>query len=246
MEASAISLRSVRKRFRDGDTSIEAVHTLDLDIPPSVFWVLKGPSGSGKTTLLGLMSATLSPTSGDVLLLGDSVTSLRDHHRTALRRSRVGVVFQQLGLIDGMTALENTLLPQVPLSGPRGEARARALTLLSRFGLAERADARVERLSGGQRQRLGIARALYMMPSIIIFDEATSALDGKTEAKINLAISDIAREVTVIMVTHRLSILKKCENIVLLDAGSISDAGNYDELIERSELFNQLARPVEN
>ena len=129
---SAIRVAGLRKRYVDGTRRLDAVAGVDLEVPEGVLWVLEGPSGSGKTTLLGLMGGMVAPTAGEVTVLGDDVTHLRDHHRTRLRRERIGFVFQDLSLIDGMTVLENVTLPLVPLGGARPADRERARKLLAR------------------------------------------------------------------------------------------------------------------
>jgi ATP-binding cassette, subfamily B, bacterial PglK len=241
-----ILLETVSFAYNDREHNV--ISDITLNINRNSMTALVGSTGAGKSTVLDLILGLIRPLSGQILIDG---VKLSDEGVKGWQ-SQIGYVPQHIYLID--ESIKRNIAfgldsDEIDLSKLKHAARLAHISDFIENELPEGYDTLVGergvRLSGGQRQRLGIARALYLMPSIIIFDEATSALDGKTEAKINLAISDIAREVTVIMVTHRLSILKKCENIVLLDAGSISDAGNYDELIERSELFNQLARPVE-
>lgn len=200
---TAISLHGVHKRYRDGDRRIDAVSPTDLRVPEGVLWVLRGPSGSGKTTLLGLMGAMVAPSAGRVALLGDDVTSLRDHHRTAIRRERVGFVFQALSLIDGMTLMDNVLLPLVPTGGARDADQQRAQSLLDRFGVGERIRADVARLSGGQRQRVAIARALILDPPILLLDEPTAHLDTENALGVVEVLSSLRDEGrTVVAATH--------------------------------------------
>jgi ABC-type multidrug transport system fused ATPase/permease subunit len=242
-----ILLESVYFAYSDRGQNI--ISDITLNINRNSVTALVGSTGAGKSTVLDLILGLIRPSSGQILIDG---VELSDEGVKGWQ-SQIGYVPQHIYLIDESIkrniafGLHND---EIDLSKLKHAAK---LAHISDFienelpkGYETVVGERGVRLSGGQRQRLGIARALYMMPSIIILDEATSALDGKTEASINLAISDIACEVTVIMVTHRLSILKKCENIVLLDAGSIMDVGSYDELIERSELFTQLVGTVEN
>lgn len=200
---TAIQLHAVQKRYRDGDRRIDAVSPVDLSVPEGVLWVLRGPSGSGKTTLLGLMGAMVAPSAGRVALRGDDVTSLRDHHRTAVRRERVGFVFQALSLIDGMTVLDNVLLPLVPTGGAREPDRQRAKALLDRFGVGDRNAADVARLSGGQRQRVAIARALVLGPPILLLDEPTAHLDTENALGVVEVLASLRDEgTTVVAATH--------------------------------------------
>lgn len=177
--AAILAVVDAHKVYFDGDTSIEALAGVSLSVPAGVLWVLRGPSGSGKTTLLGVLGGLVTPSRGDALLRGESIVRMRDHHRTLLRREVVGTVLQDLGLIAGMTVLENVLLPLVPTGGATREDRDRAQRLLERFGLGGRARTQVQRLSGGERQRVGIARALSMRPAVLLLDEPTAHLDGR-------------------------------------------------------------------
>lgn len=201
--SAAVEVSGVSKRYRDGSRTIEAVSGVTLSIARGTLTVLRGPSGSGKTTLLGILGAMIAPSAGSVSVLGKDVTHLRDHHRTALRRERIGFVFQELALIEGMTLRENVLLPLVPLGGARSADVARAVGLLERFGLGDRVSSTPARLSGGERQRAAIARALILSPSIVLLDEPTAHLDTANALNVvSLLASLVAEGTTVIAATH--------------------------------------------
>lgn len=223
---TAITLDAVRKRYVDGTRRLDAVAGVDLEIPEGQLWVLRGPSGSGKTTLLGIMGAMVAPTSGRVRLFDDEVTHLRDHHRTALRRGRVGFVFQELQLVSGMSVRENILLPFVPLGGARAKDVARAEALLSRFGLDAEIDARAERLSGGQRQRAAIARALVLAPAILLLDEPTAHLDTDNARELVSLLCELRDDgTTIVCATHdpRLADDPRVDRVVTLVDGAVRD-----------------------
>lgn len=221
---SAIALEDVRKRYRDGATRVEAVAGVTLEVPEGALWVLRGPSGSGKTTLLGVMGGMVTPTSGAVRVLGEELTHLRDHHRTEVRRRKVGFVFQDLSLIDGMSVRENVLLPLVPLGGATREQVARAEALLARVGLGDRIDARASRLSGGQRQRAAIVRALVPSPPVLLLDEPTAHLDTDNAREIVDLLASLRDEgTTVVAATHdpRLHDDPRIDRAVLMRDGSL-------------------------
>jgi len=227
MSAPAIAVTQVRKRYVDGNRRLDAVAEVDLEIPEGALWVLCGPSGSGKTTLLGLMGAMVAPTSGTVEIHGQDVTHLRDHHRTQVRRERLGFVFQDLQLISGMSVLENVLLPCVPSGGASAEDAARARELLVRFGLKGEIEARAERLSGGQRQRAAIARALVLQPKILLLDEPTAHLDTANALEVVSLLFELRDEgTTVVCATHdpRLSDDERVDRVVsMCDGAVVSD-----------------------
>jgi len=174
-----VRVEAVSKRVRDGDG--EARRTVLADVSFSVergeLVVLRGPSGSGKTTLLAVVGGMLSPTSGEVYLDGEPTSRLREAHRAEVRRRKVGFLFQDLQLIDALTALENVLLPEVPLHAVTRAREDRALALLKRFGVDHLAATPARSLSGGERQRVGLARALLFDPPLLVLDEPTAHLD---------------------------------------------------------------------
>jgi len=210
------------KVYRDGDRRIEALASVTLSVPRGVLWVLRGPSGSGKTTLLGVLGGLTTPTSGEVRVLGEPIVTMRDHHRTRLRRRAVGFVLQELGLVPRMTVLENVLLPLAPLGGATRDDVARARASLERFGIGARADTRVERLSGGERQRVAVTRALVTRAPCLLLDEPTAHLDRAS-----------AREVVDLLV--RLRDDERCTIVAATHDPRLSEDARVDRVIEMAD-----------
>lgn len=217
------------KQYVVGRSKKDAIRDVHLSIPGGEFWVVRGPSGSGKTTLLGLLGGMIAPTRGEVRLCGNAITHLRDHHRAGVRRNLVGVVFQDVALIAGMTLLENLLLPLVPLGGARRSDERKATALLERFGVGELASMKVERLSGGERQRGAITRALLRDPPLLLLDEPTAHLDSDNVRSILdllLALRNEGR--TIVAATHdaRLVGEPRIDGVLELSDGMIAGIEN--------------------
>jgi putative ABC transport system ATP-binding protein len=194
---------ALTKRYRSGRVEKTALLRVNLAIPRGEFWIVSGPSGSGKTTLLALLAGMIAPTEGEVRLDGRSITHLRDHHRALVRRSLVGMVFQEFALVAGMTLTENIFLPLVPRGGPREIEIERARALLERFGMASYARTQVERLSAGERQRGAIIRALVADAPILMLDEPTAALDTENvRIMLDLLLGLRAEGRTIVATTH--------------------------------------------
>ena len=175
-----IELTNVKKIFNTGKPNeFVAVQGISLLIDSHKVTVFKGPSGSGKTTLLSMIGCMARPTSGRIKLLDREITSLPERFLTEIRRKTFGFIFQQFNLINGVTALENIMLPAYPCGERHASLKKRALTLLDLFGVSSKANAKVEWLSGGETQRVAMARALVNNPSVIIADEPTAHLDTK-------------------------------------------------------------------
>jgi putative ABC transport system ATP-binding protein len=173
-----IELKEVRKVFNLGKPNeYVALHGISLSIDANHITVFKGPSGSGKTTLLSLVGCMSRPTSGRIHLVDREITSLPERFLTEIRRKTFGFIFQQYNLIQGVTALENVMLPAYPLGEKYSTLKKRAMDLLTLFNISTKASSRMEWLSGGETQRVAIARALINNPSVVIADEPTAHLD---------------------------------------------------------------------
>jgi putative ABC transport system ATP-binding protein len=172
----AVSVENVVKRVRDGRSRRTVLGGVTFTIARGEIVVLRGPSGSGKTTLLAIVGAMLSPTSGEVHLDGEATSRLREAHRAEVRRRKVGFVFQDLQLVDGLTVLGNVLLPFVP-DGVARTDEARARSLIEARGLGAFAELRTKGLSGGEKQRVALCRALVRDPMLLLLDEPTAHLD---------------------------------------------------------------------
>ena len=197
-----IEVQALTKRMLSGERMITILDDVDLRIAEGEFVAILGPSGSGKSTLLGLLAGLDRPTSGKVLLDGESVHELDEDSLALLRRHKVGFVFQSFQLLDNLTAHENVLLP-LELLG-RSDAEDRASELLERVGLGERGHHYPVQLSGGEQQRVALARAFSTAPPILLADEPTGNLDSATGATILGLLDELRRQTgtTLVLVTH--------------------------------------------
>lgn len=224
MEQYAVQCHEVRKEFRDGDTVTPVLRGVDLRVPFGELTFLVGPSGCGKTTLLTIIAGLLRPSEGRVELLGADLTSLTDAEQLALRKARIGFVFQQYNLIPALTAAENAALPLLAANIPRAEALRRSREVLAALGLSEKVGSYPKSLSGGQQQRVAIARALVHNPSLLICDEPTAALDHAS----GTAVLEVIREVAatadraVLVVTHDNRIFHYADQIAQMDDGRVT------------------------
>lgn len=198
----AVRVQDVVKRVRDGSARRTVLEDVSFEVKCGELVIVQGPSGSGKTTLLAIVGAMLSPTSGEVHLDGEPTSRLRESHRAEIRRRKVGFVFQDLQLFDGLSALRNVLLPKVP-DGVTSEAERRARMLLEQRGLGALTDSKVKGLSGGERQRVALCRALVNNPKLLVLDEPTAHLDDAHATTISEELSALAREGRAVLVaTH--------------------------------------------
>jgi putative ABC transport system ATP-binding protein len=218
-----IETRSLTKTYGAGDVAVTALRAVTLSVEPGAFVAVMGPSGCGKSTLLQLLGGLDRPTSGDVLIEGRALAGLSDDALTALRRRRIGFVFQTYNLLPVLSAVENAALPLV-LDGVRpAEAHARAATWLERVGLGERLRHRPGQLSGGQQQRVAVARALVADPALVLADEPTGNLDSRSADGIAQLLRQVADTWgrSVLMVTHDPRIAAYADRIVFLKDGTI-------------------------
>ena len=219
-----LTARGLRRTYQSGELICEALHDVDVSIESGEFVAIVGSSGSGKTTLLNSLSGLDTSFDGEVRLGEHCLKSMKEAELARFRHKHIGFVFQQFCLLDHLTALENITLP-----GFFGEAtddataRKRALELLERVNLADRADSRPPQLSGGQKQRIAIARALFAKPSIIFCDEPTGSLDQTTGLSIMRLFEELNRddEVTLVLVTHEPYIADMARRRIVIQDGHI-------------------------
>jgi putative ABC transport system ATP-binding protein len=207
---------------------IHALRGVSLEIRPNGYVAIMGPSGSGKSTLMNLLGCLDTPSQGEYWLNGQEVSRLSDNALARVRNKEIGFVFQTFNLLARATALHNVELPLVYAGTSATERRKRAVSALTKVGLAERMGHRPNELSGGQRQRVAIARALVNDPSILLADEPTGNLDSTTSEEIMRVFGQLhAQGQTVVLVTHEASIAAYAHRVVVIKDGRIeSDRPN--------------------
>jgi putative ABC transport system ATP-binding protein len=215
----AFRLENVSKYYRRGSETIAAVRDVSLEVPSGGYLAVVGHSGSGKTTLLNLIGCLDRPSEGKIMVDGEWVHDAGEADLIRLRRSSVGFVFQQFFLIPTLNVLENVTLPTL---FSKRKTNRRALELLELVELEHRLDHLPGQLSGGEMQRVAVARALINSPSILLADEPTGNLDSRSAGKIMGLFEELNRNgVTVLVVTHNLDIVKRCDRTVHIEDGRI-------------------------
>jgi putative ABC transport system ATP-binding protein len=211
----------VSRRYGEGETAVDALRGIDLEVDRGQLVAVMGPSGSGKSTLMHIMAGLDKPTQGDVAIAGTRVSDLNDTQLTRLRREHIGFVFQFFNLLPMLTAEENILLP-LSLAGEKPD-KAFFEDMLKRVGLTDRRSHRPSELSGGQQQRVAIARALVSRPTVVFADEPTGNLDSKTGGEIlDLMRGSVdAYGQTTVMVTHEARAAAIADRILFLADGLI-------------------------
>jgi putative ABC transport system ATP-binding protein len=222
---SAVRCQQVTKEFGDGESRIEVLHGIDVEIPPGELSLLVGPSGCGKTTLISIIAGLLDATSGTVHVLGENLTAMRGSQKVRFRGANIGFVFQQYNLLPALTAAENAAVPLLIAGWERRKAVHKASEMLDRVGLAPKLKSLPNQLSGGQQQRVAIARALVHEPRLLVCDEPTAALDAHSGQTVLELIRSVAvqPERTVIVVTHDSRIFHFGDRMVTMGDGKIDD-----------------------
>ena len=223
MSDSVIIARHLSKVVNAPEARLTILDDVSLEIAAGASVAIVGASGSGKSTLLSLLAGLDQPSSGEVMLASQSLASLDEDQRAALRAEQVGFVFQSFQLLDSLNALENVMLP-LELDGRR-DAASRARRLLERVGLEHRLRHYPRQLSGGEQQRVAIARAFASEPAILFADEPTGNLDAVTGARITDLLFELNREqgTTLVMVTHDERLAQRCESALHLEVGRLKE-----------------------
>jgi putative ABC transport system ATP-binding protein len=237
-----VAAREVARRYGEGDTAVDALRGVDLDVSKAKLTAVMGPSGSGKSTLMHILAGLDRPTSGEVTVAGTPITSLSDTDLTKLRREHIGFVFQFFNLLPMLSAKENLTLPLL-IAGEKPR-QPWFDQLVDKVGLKERLSHRPAELSGGQQQRVAIARALVSEPTVVFADEPTGNLDSTTSGEILTLMRDSVDSLgqTTVMVTHDARAAAIADRILFLDDGLIvKDLGRSDAH-EVITVMEQLAR----
>jgi putative ABC transport system ATP-binding protein len=226
MQASALW-----KIYASGESTVQAVRGVDVEIKEGEMIAIMGPSGCGKTTLLNVLSGIDEPNSGEVMIDGNPMYSVSDDKRTQMRAENLGFIFQDFNLLPVLSAVENVELPLLLLGKSASESRKSALEALDSVGLADRSEHRPTELSGGQQQRVAIARAIVHHPKVILCDEPTGNLDSATSSTVMALLKEINKKLgtTFLLVTHDKDVASQCSRILQMDDGLMVDTGRGEE-----------------
>jgi putative ABC transport system ATP-binding protein len=239
--SAAVEATQLTRRYGEGETAVDALRGVDLEVRTGELVAVMGPSGSGKSTLMHILAGLDKPTSGTVMIAGTDITRLVDKQLTLLRRRHIGFVFQFFNLLPMLDAEENVVLP-LSIAGEKPD-KAWLDQLLAQMGLSERRSHRPSELSGGQQQRVAIARSLVTRPTILFADEPTGNLDSKTGGEILelMRASTDAYGQTTVMVTHEARAAAIADRILFLADGQIvRQLGKDAQPAEVLEVMNSL------
>lgn len=221
-----LDVRNVSHGFNDqSGHRLSVLESLDLRINPGDSVAIIGPSGAGKSTLLSLLAGLDIPESGEILFQGEAFSGLSEDQRAAVRRGRIGFVFQSFQLLQGLTAVENVMLPLELTGMSVAQAKQRAMKWLERVGLGARTHHRPRMLSGGEQQRVALARAFVDEPALLFADEPTGNLDRRTGESVSELLFELNQETgtTLILVTHDERLASRCQRILSLEDGTLNE-----------------------
>lgn len=234
-----LQLKSITKKFKDGDKTIEILHNVNFAVESGEFVAVIGPSGSGKSTVLSIAGALQSPDRGEILINGENIASYNEKQKANVRLHSIGYIFQASNLVPYLKVKDQLKLVTELAGNWNDEARDRANDLLESVGLSHRENQFVQHLSGGEKQRVAIARAFMNNPDIILADEPTAALDS---SRSNEIVKLIAKEVheknkAAIMVTHDESVLHHCDKIYEMQDGRLILRKN-EQIISKTKVHS--------
>ncbi|MBI3977321.1 MAG: ABC transporter ATP-binding protein [Chloroflexi bacterium] len=236
MTQIAVETRRLSKIYGTGRSAVAALADVDLQIEPGEMTAIMGPSGSGKTTLLNLIGALDRPTAGEIFVDGEEITVMPESQLFRVRRYKMGFVFQAFYLVPTLTALENILLPAMPL-GLDSRLKQRAADILALLGLERQAKRLPSELSAGEQQRIALARALMLDPPLVLADEPTGNLDSRTGQEILALMQRLGSEQgkTFLIVTHDPRIARVSHRVIYLRDGQLADEPTVDLALDEPE-----------
>jgi len=225
MSRPSILIRNVHKKFLESSFFVHILKGVTFSLSPGEIVGLVGESGTGKSTLLHLIGLLDSVTEGEIIIDGVDMSHASERDRTKFRRDTIGFVYQKHHLLSEYTVLENIMMPLLIQGVSKSEAKRRAFHLMQRVGIDHRAQYPITKISGGEQQRASVARALIKQPKILLADEPTGNLDQETGEQVFALFLDLAKEqnVTMLMVTHNQSLMKKMDRVLFLENGTVEE-----------------------
>ena len=237
-----LSVQDLHKSYQVGKTTYEVLKGVSLEVAKGEFVAVMGPSGSGKTTLLNCISCYIPADSGSIRLGSQELARLDEDTLAAVRNKKLGFVFQDFLLLDGLTVRDNILLPRIIAGETGGDMEQAADRLCGIFGIGAIRDKYPAEISGGEKQRVSIARAILKDAPIVILDEATSSVDPENEHLLLAAIRELTAGKTLISIAHRLSTVRDADQIVVVDQGRIVQQGTHDALMAQDGLYRRFVQ----
>lgn len=238
-----VEIKDLTRTYMMGETEVQALRGVSLNVEHGEFVAIIGPSGSGKSTLMHLLGCLDRPSSGRYWLDGTAVEGLQDQELSRLRNRKVGFVFQTFNLIPQLNLMENVEVPLIYMGMERSQRRKLSLRMLEAVRLGHRSNHRPNELSGGENQRAAIARALVAEPEIILADEPTGNLDTKTGTEIMDILDELNRNgTTIVLVTHELSKVKWARRVIYMQDGKIRRELFGDQTSQLVELFQEFSQ----
>ena len=237
-----LEVNNVKKVYttRFGGNQVQALSDVSFSVEKGEYVAIMGESGSGKTTLLNILAALDKATSGQVLLNGKNLSTIRERELSTFRRQNLGFVFQDFNLLDNFNLQDNIFLPLVLAGRGYHEMMKRMTPIAAKLGIQDILAKYPYEVSGGQKQRLTIARALVGKPEILILDDSASALDYATDAALRKAIREMEGDTTVFIVSQRASSIQYADKILVLDDGEAAGIGTHEELLESCEVYQEI------
>lgn len=226
--SSALHVYRLSRSFTQAGNELKVLKNIDIDIKQGEMVALVGPSGAGKSTLLQHVGLLEKPQDGQISIMGEETSLMRDKARTKIRLNEIGFVYQYHHLLPEFSALENVIIPQMIAGKSEGAARDYGLKLLTMLGLSTRIDHRPARLSGGEQQRVAIARALANRPSLLLADEPTGNLDPKTAEQVFKLLRKLVDKTNIatLIATHNMELAAKMDRVLILKNGQVTQQKN--------------------
>ena len=229
-----LEIKGIKKHYGEGESRVEVLNGIDIEVNKGEIVVLLGPSGSGKSTLLNIIGGIDDADEGYISIDGEKTADMNEKRLTQYRRKHLGYVFQMYNLIPNLTVREN-----IEVGAYLSDKALDTDEILNTLGLSDHADKKPNQLSGGQQQRLCIARALLANAKILIFDDSTSAVDTATEKKIRKELAKLG-DVTKIIIAQRISSVIHTDQIVILDDGKIHNIGTHEQLLKEDAIYQEI------